>query len=68
MAWRLAATSVAACVAAVTAAVEDVNLGLETVRTRIFMCPLKTWRLSCSLMREVRQKLSSISPFAFSAT
>lgn len=53
-AWRLAATSVAACVAAVTAAVEDVNHGLERARTRNFMCPPRTWRLSCSLTREVR--------------
>lgn len=53
-AWPLAATSVAACAAAVTAAVEDVNHGLERARTRIFMCPPRTWRLSCSLTREVR--------------
>lgn len=54
MAWPLAVTSVAACVAAVTAAVEDVNHGLERARSRTFMCPLRTWRLSCNLMREVR--------------
>lgn len=54
VAWPLAVTSVAACVAAVTAAVEDVNHGLERARSRTFMCPLRTWRLSCNLMREVR--------------
>ncbi len=53
-AWPLAATSAVACVAAVTAAVEDVNHGLERTRTRIFTCPPRTWRLSCSLTREVR--------------
>lgn len=53
-AWPLGATFVAACVAAVTAAVEDVNPGLGRDRTRNFMCPLRTWRLSCNLMREVR--------------
>lgn len=53
-AWPPAATSVAACVAAVTAAVENVNHGLERARTRNFTCPLRTWRLSCSLTREVR--------------
>uniref|UniRef100_A0A4W6EGS7 DnaJ homolog subfamily C member 5 n=1 Tax=Lates calcarifer TaxID=8187 RepID=A0A4W6EGS7_LATCA len=51
-AWLPAAISVAACVAAVTAAVEDVNHGLERARTRTFMCPLRIWRLSCSPMRE----------------
>lgn len=54
-AWPPAATSVAACAAAVTAAVESVNLDLGRHRTRTFMCPLKTWRLSCSLTREVKQ-------------
>ena len=49
-----AATSVAACAAAVTAAVENVNHGLGRDRTRNSMCPLRTWRLSCSLTREVR--------------
>lgn len=53
-AWPPAATSVAACVAAVTAAVENVNHGLGRARTRSFMCPLRTWRLSCSPTREVR--------------
>ncbi len=53
-AWPPAATSVAACVAAVTAAVEDVNHGLGRARTRNFTCPPRTWRLSCNLTREVR--------------
>lgn len=53
-AWLLAATSAAACAAAVTAAVENVNHGLGMARTRTSMCPLRTWKLSCNLMREVR--------------
>lgn len=53
-AWPPAATSVAACAAAVTAAVENVNHGLGRARTRNFTCPPRTWRLRCSLTREVR--------------
>lgn len=52
-AWPPAATSAAACAAAVTAAVEDVNRGPETLKIKTFTCPPKTWRLSCSLTREV---------------
>lgn len=59
-AWPPAATSVAACVAAVTAAVENVNHGLGKDRNRNFTCPLRTWRLSCNLTREVR--LNHLSP------
>lgn len=54
-AWPLAATSVAACVAAVTAAVENVSRDLGMARIRSFMCPPRTWRLSCNLTREVRR-------------
>lgn len=53
-AWLQAAISAAVCVVAVTAAAESVNHGHVRDRTRSSMSHLKTWRLSCSLMREVR--------------
>lgn len=53
-AWLQVATSAAVCVVAVTAAVESVNHGHLRDRTRSSTSLLKTWKLSCSLTREVR--------------
>lgn len=61
-AWPPAATSAAACAAAVTAAAEGVNRDPETLRIRTFTCPPKTWRLSCSLTREVSGATPPPSP------
>lgn len=42
VAWPLDATSVAACAAAVTVAVDDVNPGLGRARSKTSMCLRRT--------------------------
>ena len=54
VAWPLVATSAVACVAAVTAAVGNVNQGPQRARSLTSTCPPRTLRPNCSLMREVR--------------
>lgn len=61
VAWPLAVTSAVACVAAVTAAVGNVNLNPRWTRSPNSTCPLRTWRHKWLLMSKVTtQKLCFI--------